>query len=62
MIEALAPQSIFSAEHSHYYGANVEGKVRKFLLNPGGRGKLHEFLDAMSSTEDYNGAFSGSAE
>ncbi|GAA2592507.1 NAD(P)/FAD-dependent oxidoreductase [Winogradskya consettensis] len=57
MIETLAPRSIFSAEHSHYYGANVEGKVRKFLLNPGGRAKLHEMLDEMSSTENYTGAF-----
>ncbi|WP_280490004.1 flavin-containing monooxygenase [Nocardia carnea] len=56
MIETLAPQSIFSAEHSHYYGANVEGKVRKFLLNPGGRPKLHEMLGEMSATENYGGA------
>ncbi|MBR7833127.1 NAD(P)/FAD-dependent oxidoreductase [Actinospica durhamensis] len=61
MIETLAPQSIFSAEHSHYYGANVQGKVRKFLLNPGGRGKLHEILGEMTSTEDYTGAFTQSA-
>jgi cation diffusion facilitator CzcD-associated flavoprotein CzcO len=58
MIETLAPLSIFSAEHSHYYGANVEGKVRKFLLNPGGRSKLHEILDEVSSTSNYGGAFS----
>ena len=62
MIETLAPQSIFSAEHSHYYGANVEGKVRKFLLNPGGRNKLHEILDEMSGTENYGGAFTVSAQ
>ncbi|MFT4307389.1 MAG: NAD(P)/FAD-dependent oxidoreductase [Microbacterium sp.] len=60
MIETLAPLSIFSAEHSHYYGANVEGKVRKFLLNPGGRGKLEEILAEVSSTPDYGGAFSTS--
>ncbi|MCX4816330.1 NAD(P)/FAD-dependent oxidoreductase [Streptomyces sp. NBC_01239] len=62
MVETLAPRSIFSAEHSHYYGANVDGKVRKFLLNPGGRGKLHEILDAASADENYGGAFSRSAE
>ena len=62
MVETLAPRSIFSAEHSHYYGANVQGKPRKFLLNPGGRGKLHEMLDAMSATEDFSGAFSTSHE
>ncbi|MGW2824320.1 flavin-containing monooxygenase [Streptomyces sp. NPDC001443] len=61
MVETLAPKSIFSAEHSHYYGANVQGKPRKFLLNPGGRGKLHEILDEVSSTENYGGAFSRSA-
>jgi cation diffusion facilitator CzcD-associated flavoprotein CzcO len=58
MIETLAPQSMFSAEHSHYYGANVQGKVRKLLLNPGGRGKLHEMLNGLSATENYGGAFS----
>ncbi|MBO0909834.1 flavin-containing monooxygenase [Arthrobacter sunyaminii] len=58
MVETLAPLSIFSAEHSHYYGANVEGKVRKFLLNPGGRAKLHEMLAEMTSTENYGGALS----
>ncbi|MFT4234578.1 MAG: NAD(P)/FAD-dependent oxidoreductase [Microbacterium sp.] len=56
MVETLAPRSIFSAEHSHYYGANVEGKVRKFLLNPGGRGTLHDILTEVASTDDYGGA------
>ena len=58
MIETLAPRSIFSPEHSHYYGANVAGKARKFLLNPGGRARFHEMMNEMSSTEDYSGAFS----
>ncbi|MCL2582089.1 MAG: NAD(P)/FAD-dependent oxidoreductase [Streptosporangiales bacterium] len=62
MVETLAPQSIFSAEHSHYYGANVRGKPRKFLLNPGGRGKLHEMLNQMSATENYGGAFRTASE
>lgn len=56
MIETLAPLSMFSAEHSHYYGANVAGKPRKFLLNPGGRAKLHEMLAEVASTPDYSGA------
>lgn len=62
MVETLAPQSIFSAEHSHYYGANVQGKPKKFLLNPGGRAKLHEILDEMTSTTDFNGALVASHE
>lgn len=62
MVETLAPLSIFSAEHSHYYGANVENKPRKFLLNPGGRGKLHEILDGVAATENYGGALSSAHE
>lgn len=58
MVAELAPKSIFSAEHSHYYGANVQGKPRKFLLNPGGRGKLEEILADVASTPDYGGALS----
>lgn len=61
MIDELAPRSIFSAEHSHYYGANVEGKPRKFLLNPGGRAKLHEILGKVVSTLDYGGALTTSS-
>jgi cation diffusion facilitator CzcD-associated flavoprotein CzcO len=62
MVETLAPKSIFSAEHSHYYGANVQGKARKFLLNPGGRAKLHQMLAELSSTHDYGGAFTTAAQ
>lgn len=62
MVAELAPKSIFSAEHSHYYGANVQGKPRKFLLNPGGRLKLAEMLGEMSATDDYGGAFATTRE
>ncbi|MFH8249029.1 flavin-containing monooxygenase [Microbacterium sp. B2969] len=62
MVETLAPLSIFSAEHSHYYGANVVGKPKKFLLNPGGRAKLHEILREVTSTPDYNGALEATRE
>ena len=62
MIETLAPQSIFSPEHSHYYGANVAGKPQKFLLNPGGRAKLHEMLAEVTATENYGGALTQIAD
>ena len=58
MVEELASRTGFSAEHSHYYGANVAGKARKYLLNPGGRAKLHEMIADLSSTVDYGGALS----
>ncbi len=54
MVETLAPQTTFSAKHSHYYGANVKGKPAKYLLNPGGRGKLHELVGRMIES-DYEG-------
>lgn len=60
MVAELAPKSIFSVDHSHYYGANVEGKPRKFLLNPGGRAKLAEMLAEMTASEDYGGALRSS--
>ncbi|MFF0815048.1 flavin-containing monooxygenase [Rhodococcus sp. NPDC003318] len=54
MVNTLAPHSMFSKEHSHYYGANIPGKPRRFLLNPGGRGKLHEMIaDVVGS--NYRG-------
>ncbi|MWB97544.1 flavin-containing monooxygenase [Agromyces seonyuensis] len=62
MVAELAPKSIFSAEHSHYYGANVVGKPRKFLLNPGGRGKLHEILSELSASTDFDGALVATRE
>ncbi len=43
MIEELAVHSSFG-EHSYFYGANIPGKPRSFLLNPGGRPKLREVM------------------
>jgi cation diffusion facilitator CzcD-associated flavoprotein CzcO len=50
MIAEFAPLTGVSAAHSHYYGANIPGKPRKFLLNPGGRGKLHEMFDEVAAS------------
>ncbi|WP_024796530.1 flavin-containing monooxygenase [Tomitella biformata] len=57
MVNTLAPHSMFSKDHSHYYGANIPGKPRRFLLNPGGRGKLHEMMAAVVDS-DYRGFLS----
>ena len=48
----------FSEAHSHYYGANIPGKPRRYLLNPGGRAKLHEFIDEIVGN-DYHGFVNG---
>jgi hypothetical protein len=37
LVAELAPKSMFSEQLSHYYGANIVGKPRTFLLNPAGR-------------------------
>jgi cation diffusion facilitator CzcD-associated flavoprotein CzcO len=54
MVNTLAASSPFSQHHSHYFGANVEGKPRKFLLNPAGRQKLHDYFDEIAGKE-YKG-------
>jgi cation diffusion facilitator CzcD-associated flavoprotein CzcO len=54
MVNTLASKTMFSRDHSHYYGANIPGKPRVYYLNPGGRAKLHEMLDEMIET-DYRG-------
>ncbi|WP_156517443.1 flavin-containing monooxygenase [Rhodococcus sp. LB1] len=48
MVEELAVHSSFG-EASYFYGTNIAGKPRSFLLNPGGRPKLRE---AMSEVLD----------
>ncbi|MFG1923316.1 flavin-containing monooxygenase [Cryptosporangium sp. NPDC048952] len=52
MVEELAVHSSFG-EHSYFYGANVAGKPRSFLLNPGGRPVLRKMLgEAVDSDYD----------
>ncbi|MCX4815245.1 NAD(P)/FAD-dependent oxidoreductase [Streptomyces sp. NBC_01239] len=46
MVAELAAYSSFG-EHSYFYGANVAGKPRSFLLNPGGRPKLREVMQEV---------------
>jgi cation diffusion facilitator CzcD-associated flavoprotein CzcO len=43
MIEKYRPYSSFQ-ERGQYYGGNTLGKPKRFLLNPGGRPKLLEFM------------------
>lgn len=57
MVNTLAPHSMFSKDHSHYYGANIPGKPRRFLLNPGGRMKLDEMIAEVVAS-DYEGFLS----
>jgi len=53
MIEKLRPFSSFQ-ERGQYYGGNTPGKAKRFLLNPGGRPKLDEFM-ARTIASGYEG-------
>jgi cation diffusion facilitator CzcD-associated flavoprotein CzcO len=47
-------------ERSYFYGANIPGKARRFLLNPLGRPKLLELMEAAIKN-NYAGFFPGPA-
>jgi len=49
MIEKLRPYSSFQ-ERGQYYGGNTLGKPKRFLLNPGGRPKLMQFMAEANAT------------
>jgi hypothetical protein len=53
MIEKLRPYSSFQ-ERGQYYGGNTPGKAKRFLLNPGGRPKLDQFM-AKAADGGYQG-------
>jgi cation diffusion facilitator CzcD-associated flavoprotein CzcO len=56
MIAQLLPYSTFMKK-GQYYGGNTPGKPKTFLLNPGGRPKLDEFM-ANAVDRGYQGFFS----
>ncbi|QND44404.1 NAD(P)/FAD-dependent oxidoreductase (plasmid) [Rhizobium lusitanum] len=53
MINSLATYTPFSPEHSYFFGSNIPGKPRKFLLNPAGRGMLFQVM-AKSRESKFN--------
>jgi cation diffusion facilitator CzcD-associated flavoprotein CzcO len=53
MIRALEAYSPFE-KRGQYYGANTPGKPRAYLLNPGGRPKLDDFM-ARAAESGYAG-------
>jgi cation diffusion facilitator CzcD-associated flavoprotein CzcO len=53
MVEKYRDYSSF-IEHGQYYGANIPGKPRRFLLNPGGRPKLRDMMTDVVGN-DYQG-------
>jgi cation diffusion facilitator CzcD-associated flavoprotein CzcO len=57
MVEELSVHSPFG-EHSYFYGANVPGKPRRLLLNPGGRPVLRMMFGEVLAG-GYERFFSG---
>ncbi|HEX3963479.1 MAG TPA: NAD(P)/FAD-dependent oxidoreductase [Trebonia sp.] len=57
-INARAARISSFNESSYFYGTNIPGKARRFLLNPLGRPKLLELMDATVKS-DYAGFFPG---
>jgi len=57
MIAELSAYSPFQ-QRGQYYGANTPGKAKAFLLNPGGRPKLDEFM-AKAVEGGYRGFLEG---
>jgi len=55
MITELEAYSSFE-KRGQYYGGNTPGKPKAYLLNPGGRPKLDEFM-AKAVDSDYQGFF-----
>ena len=55
MLAELEAYSPFE-KRGQYYGANTPGKPKAYLLNPGGRPKLDEFM-AKAVDSGYQGFF-----
>ena len=54
MIAQFAAPTRRSRSAGQYYGGNTPGKPKAFLLNPGGRPKLDEFM-AKAVDSGYQG-------
>ncbi|MFT4247618.1 MAG: NAD(P)/FAD-dependent oxidoreductase [Pseudomonas sp.] len=52
MMNTMAQYTPFSPELSYYFGVNVPGKPRRFLINPAGRGVLFDVM-AKSRQSGY---------
>jgi cation diffusion facilitator CzcD-associated flavoprotein CzcO len=55
-INAQAARISSFNERSYFYGANIPGKARRFLLNPLGRPRLLELMEGAAKS-DYAGFF-----
>ena len=51
MIDTAAAQPPSFGEKSYYFGTNIPGKPRKYLLNAGGRPKLFKEIDRVRATD-----------
>jgi cation diffusion facilitator CzcD-associated flavoprotein CzcO len=52
MVDTIAETSAAHGDISYFFGANIAGKARRYLINPGGRPKLFEVI-AKSKEDEY---------
>lgn len=60
MVNKYASTATFS-EASYFFGSNIPGKPVRYLLNPGGRPKLHSAMAGAAASEYSEFAFSRSS-
>jgi hypothetical protein len=53
MVDTWAKQPPSFGERSYYFGTNIPGKPRRYLLNAGGRPKLHKEINRVRAN-DYD--------
>jgi hypothetical protein len=52
MVDKGAGATLFGGENSYFFGANIPGKPRRYLINSAGRPKLFELV-ARERENDY---------
>ena len=51
MVDRWATKAPSFGESSYYFGTNIPGKARKYLLNSAGRPKLFAIIDEVRATD-----------
>ena len=62
MIDRWATRAPSFGESSYYFGSNIPGKPRKYLLNSAGRPKLFAEIDKVVETDYQAFTLSRSSE
>ena len=50
-VDAGASKTLFGGKKSYFFGANIPGKPRRYLLNSGGRPKLFAVINDVREND-----------